>query len=395
MVAVAEVQELLVGQAFVTAEYLLGSSALQANYHLNMLGLAAITGSLDVAYLSIQEDGLEPVVADLAGVSLAGEDLGLWAKAKTMMPPEMTEPNAAGSMVQGGLTYLLSSLKMPPAAGAQPTLLPAQVWGFAANGGSIVVETRLAWPIRMSEQMFDDPAQVFATLQPTVTGRPAATSRPAAPSRPAAHERILDAGLFMAGLNDPASLSDDDKMRVGLALVLGTGAPRSPSDGQALLKLLADGGNGEAALALAGSLRGSDAEAAYLYALQAGAAVAAGASGMMDRLENELTKPQVLALQEEALSAEDGIPSPHGFLPLSEVRNRALAHIRGSGAVRSYGRAYYWALLGKAAGDHAAASLAGEIKSRMRHRGDEAAAGWAVAEEQARAEALAHWLTAD
>ena len=393
MAAVAEVQELAVGQVFVTVEYLMGSSALQADYHLNMPGLATITGSLDVAYFAIQEDGPEPVVMDLAGVSLAVEDLGLWAKAKTMMPPEMTEPNAAAGMVEGGLTDLLSSLNPPPAAGVQPTLLPAQaefvaavaaqVRDFAANGGSIVVETRLARPIRVSEQMFDDPAQIFATLHPTVT------------SRPAAHERILDAGLLMAGLNDPASLSDEDKLRVGRALVSGAGAPRSPGDGQALLKPLADSGNGEAALALASSLRGTDAETAYRYAVQAGAGAAAGASGVMDRLEKELTTPQVLVLQAEALSTADGIPSPHDFVPLSEVRNRALAHMRGAGAVRSYGRAYYWALLGNAAGDQAAASLAGEIESRMRHRGDKAAAAWAVAAEQARAEALAHWLTAD
>ena len=391
--AVAEVQELAVGQVFVNVEYLMGSSALQADYHLNMPGLAAITGSLDVAYFAIQKDGPEPVVMDLAGVSLAVEDLGLWAKAKTMMPPDMTAPNAAAGMVEGGLTDLLSSLNPPPAAVAQPTLLPAQaefvaaaaaqVREFAANGGSIVVETRLARPIRVSKQMFDDPAQIFATLQPTVT------------SRPAAHERILDANLLMAGLHDPASLSDEDKLRVGRALVLGTGAPESPGDGQALLKPLADGGNGEAALALAGSLRGTDSETAYRYALQAGAGDAAGASGVMDRLQKDLTTPKILALQAEVLSAADGIPSPHDFLPLSEVRNRALAHIRGAGAVRSYGRAYYWALLGKAAGDQAAASLAHEIESRMRHRGEEAAAAWAVAAEQARADALAHWLTAD
>ena len=393
MAAVAEVQELAVDQVFVTMEYLMGSSALQAGYHLNMPGLAAITGSLDVAYFAIREDGPEPVVMDLAGVSLAFEDLGLWAKVKTMMPPAMTAPNAAAGVVEGGLTDLLSSLNPPPAAGTQPTLLPAQaefvaaaaaqVREFAANGGSIFVETRLARPIRVSEQMFDDPAQIFATLQPTVT------------SRPAAHERILDSNLLTAGLHDPASLSDEDKLRVGRALVSGTGAPRSPGDGQALLRPLADGGNGEAALVLAGSLRETDVETAYRYALQAGARDAAGASGVMDRLQKDLTTRQVLALQAEALSAVDGIPSPHDFLPLSEVRNRTLAHIRGTGAVRSYSQAYYWALLGKAAGDQAAASLAHEIESRMRHRGEEAAAAWAVAAEQARADALAHWLTAD
>jgi hypothetical protein len=108
-----------------------------------------------------------------------------------------------------------------------------------------------------------------------------------------------------------------------------------------------------------------------------------------------LTTPRVLAIQAEALSAAANMASPHDFVPLADVRSKALAHLRGRGAVRSYSRAYYWALLGKAAGDQAAASLADEIETRMRHRGGEAAMAWATAAEQARAEALAHWLTAD
>jgi len=52
-------------------------------------------------------------------------------------------------------------------------------------------------------------------------------------------------------------------------------------------------------------------------------------------------------------------------------------------------------LLGKAAGDQAAASIVGEIETRMRHRGPAAATAWQAAADQARADALAHWLAAD
>ena len=78
--------------------------------------------------------------------------------------------------------------------------------------------------------------------------------------------------------------------------------------------------------------------------------------------------------------------------PVGEARSVGL---RGAGAVRSYARAYYWALLGQAAKDSAGASLASEIEARMRHRGAAAAEVWQTAAEQARADALAHWLTAD
>lgn len=392
-VAIAEIPELAVDRLFLAVEYRLNSSALRANVHLTMPNLAAVTGNADVAYFAVQDDGPEPVIMDISHVALAVEDLGLWEKAKKMMPSEMTQPDAAAGMVQGGLTEMLGSMSPPGQTGAPPSLTPAQkefvaaaaaqARAFAANGGSVVVETQLDRPVRFSERMADDPAQLFAVLNPRVS------------SRPAAHEQVLGTALLTAGLNNPASLSDADKLRVGQALVSGKGAPRSPADGQALLKPLAGSGNSAAALALAESLRVSDAEAAYGYALLAGVSGADGAPGVMDRLEQELTTPRALAIQAEALSAAANIASPHDFVPLSDVRGKALAHLRGHGAVRSYSRAYYWALLGKAAGDQAAASLADEIETRMRHRGGEAAMAWATAAEQARAEALAHWLTAD
>lgn len=392
-VAIAEIPELAVDRLFLAVEYRLNSSALRANVHLTMPNLAAVTGNADVAYFAVQDDGPEPVIMDISHVALAVEDLGLWEKAKKMMPSEMTQPDAAAGMVQGGLTEMLGRMNPPGQPGAPPSLTPAQkefvaaaaaqARAFAANGGSVVVETQLDRPVRFSERMADDPAQLFAVLNPRVS------------SRPAAHEQVLGTALLMAGLNNPASLSDADKLRVGQALVSGKGAPRSPADGQALLKPLAGSGNSAAALALAESLRVSDAEAAYGYALLAGVSGADGAPGVMDRLEQELTTPRVLAIQAEALSAAANMASPHDFVPLSDVRGKALAHLRGHGAVRSYSRAYYWALLGKAAGDQAAASLADEIETRMRHRGGEAAMAWATAAEQARAEALAHWLTAD
>lgn len=391
--AIAEIPELVIDRLFLTVDYRLNSSALRADVHLTMPDLAAVTANADVAYFAVQEDGPEPVIMDISHVSLAVENLGLWEKAKKMMPPEMTKPDSAAGIVQGGLTEMLGSLNPPGQPGVPLALTPAQAEfvaaaatqarAFAANGGAVVVETQLDRPVRFSERMADDPAQLFAVLNPRVG------------SRLAAHDQVLGAALLTAGLNNPASLSDEDKLRVGQALVSGNGAPRSPADGEALLKPLADNGNSAAALALAESLRSSDAEAAYGYALLAGVNGADGAPGVMDRLEQDLTTPRVLTIQADELIAVGAMASPHDFVPLADVRSRALAHLRGRSAVRSYARAYYWALLGKAAGDQAAASLADEIETRMRHRGEEAAMAWDAAAEQARAEALVHWLTAD
>jgi len=390
MAAVSEIANLAADRVFVDIDYRMNSSAMRTIIHATLPNLAAVTADLDFAYVAVREDGDDPVVLELRHAAVALDDMGLWQKAKKSMLPEMTQPDAAAQMAAAGLTELFAGMNPPPASGAQPQLDPAQaafvqsaaaqVRQFVAKPGTLVIETALPQPVRLDEQTFDDPARLFAMMQPVVSGRPAA------------RQQIVPAAQLQAALTAPASLSDADKLRIGQALVLGIGAPRALAEGQALLTPLADAGNDEAALALADSLQATDPEAAYRFALKVGTG---GASGLMDRLEQDLTTPQVLALQSTALAAAAAMPSQHDFVPVTRVRAEALAHLRGSGAVRSYARAYYWALLGKAAGDQAAASIAGEIETRMRHRGPDAATAWQAAADQARTDALAHWLAAD
>lgn len=395
--AIAEVDGLAVDRLFVTLDYRMNTSALSANIHLTMPGLAAVSADLDFAYVAIRGDnGPEPVVADLAHAVVAIEDLGLWAKANKVMPPEMTQPEALAQMVQGGLTEMFADMNRqgPSAApGAPPRLEPAQeafirsaaaqAQVFAEEQSAVVIETGNTHPVRLNERIMEDPALLFAVLEPYVSGRPAS------------RQEILPADLLNAALNNAGSLSDEDKLRAGRALVTGTGAPRAPAEGMAILRPLADAGDGEAAVAMAHAMAASDPAAAYAYALRAGAGGADTAAGLMDRLEQNLTTAQVLAAQAAGLSDAAPMPRPHDFVPLAAARANALAHLRGHGTVRSYARAYYWALLGQAAQDSAAASMADEIEARMRHRGEAAAAAWQAAAHQARAEAMAHWLTAD
>ncbi|MDP6259197.1 MAG: hypothetical protein QGH63_08930, partial [Rhodospirillales bacterium] len=304
------------------------------------------------------------------------------------------QPDTAALMVARGLTELFIDMNQPPAPNKRPQLdlaqvafvqsAAAQVQRFVAKPGTFVIETALEQPVRLNERTFDDPNRLFTVLKPVVA------------SRPASRQQIVPTSMLKAALTAPNTLSDRDKLRVGQALVSGVGAPRALTEGQALLKLLADAGNGEAALALSTSLRSVDPEAAYRLALNAGANSMAGASGIMDRLEQDLTTWKILTLQAaRLLSAASTMPSPQDFVPLTQVRAYVLAHLSGNSAVRSYVRAYYWALLGKAAGDQAAASIAAEIEARMRHRGPKAAAAWQAVAEKIRTDALAHWLAAD
>lgn len=393
LATVAEVDELKFDRLFLTIDYRLSSSSLRADLHLTMPGMAAVTADMDFAYVAIRDEGDDLVTLDLSYGVVTIEDLGLWDKAKKIMPPEMAQPEAVAQIVAAGLTDMFAEMNPRPAPNMPPKLNPAQAAfvqaaatearAFAQKPGTIVVETGGGQIVRLNEQVLDDPGLLFAALQPTVG------------SRPAARKEMLAAALLSAGLNDPASLSDADKLRVGMALVSGDGVPRSPDQGRALLRPLADAGNGEAAVALAEALADDDPEAAYRYALQAGVDGVERAIGQMDRLEQNLTTPQVLEMQAGALAGAALAAGPDDFVPLAAVRENAMAHLRGRGAVRSYARAYYWALLGQAAKDGAATSLVAEIEARMRHRGEAAAEAWQAVAAQARADALALWLAAD
>ena len=390
--AVSEIANFAADRVFIDVDYRMNSSAMRVSIHATLPDLVAVTADLDFDYVALRAAGDDPVVLKLGHAAVMLDDMGFWQKAKKSMLPEMTQPNAAAQMAAAGLTELFAAMNPPPAAGAQPRIDPAQaafvqsaaaqVRQFVAKPGTFIIETALAHPVRLGEQTFDDPARLFALMQPVVSGRPAA------------RQKIVPAAQLQAALTAPASLSDADKLRIGQALVLGIGAPRALTEGQALLTLLADAGNDEAALALAKSLQATDPEAAYRVALKVG--TRGGGAGLMDRLEQDLTTRQVLALQSAALAAVAAtMPSPDDFVPVTRVRAQALAHLRGSGAVRSYARAYYWALLGKAAGDPAATSIASEIETRMRHRGSDATITWQIAADQSGTDALAHWLAAD
>ena len=391
MAAISEIANLAADRVFVDIDYRMNSSAMRTSIHATLPNLAAVTADLDFAYVAVREDRDDPVVLELRHAAVMLDDMGLWQKAKKSMLPEITQPDVAAQTAAAGLTELFAIMNPPPKSGAQPQLdsaqaafvqsAAAQVRQFVAKPGTLMIETVLPQPVRLDEQTLNDPARLFAMMQPVVSGRPAT------------RHQIVPAAQLRAALTAPANLSNADKLRIGQALVLGIGAPRALAVGQALLTPLADAGDDEAALALAVSLQATDPEAAYRFALKVGTGET---SGLMDRLEQSLTTPQVLALQSTALAAAAAtIPSPHDFVPVTRVRAQALAHLRGSGAVRSYARAYYWALLGKAAGDQAAASIADEIETRMRHRGPAAATAWQAAADQARTDALAHWLAAD
>jgi len=126
-------------------------------------------------------------------------------------------------------------------------------------------------------------------------------------------DNLVPSALLASAMNPDSDLDAAERMRVAEALATGNGAPRSVAKAMNLYRGLADGGDAEAMLRYAGLLaeRGDDANAAYTYALRAGAMGAAGARSVLDRIERSLTVSEILAVQTD--TAGD-LPAPEADL---------------------------------------------------------------------------------
>lgn len=364
--------------------YRVGPGSLAVSANGGLTDLAAVTVNLDFPYFSIQED--DEFTARLSHASVTLDDSGLWARAQQILPPEFKDPNAVAAMLQAGLAEALRPVQIhgQPAqrmGAAQQEFINAAVRSvrrFMEEPGSLTIEAHPAEPVLLDLDAVEDPQTLFERLQPTV-------SRHATPAEP-----VIGTAKLKAALNSPETLEDADRLLIGKALLSGIGAPRAEKSGRALLEPLATAGNGEAALALAGALRDSDPKAAYLLTLEAGERETDGAVALLDALEQQLTTPEVLTLQSEFHKPK--APPEEGYASLQAMRSRAIMHMTGFGAPRSYRQALYWATLGSAAGDRAAARLTEDLADRMRYRGEAATEAWRKQASAVAEAALADWL---
>jgi hypothetical protein len=265
--------------------------------------------------------------------------------------------------------------------------LMTEVEEFVADPGEITIQANLpAGGIVIEPEMYAAPQNLIAALGLQ------------ARSTPIARTQILSIA-DLAALQTPDNLSADERIAFATALLDGAGVPRSAALVPDLLVPLLDDANsaGSAAALLARATQGSNVPAAYGYGLIAAANGIPGAVAQLDRLEARMTTQTALAAQDAYLVAS-AAPAPIDQITGDDprdLRRLALAHFSGSGAVRSYARAYYFALLAEAAGDIAATSLREEIEARFGARGPEVAAVWQGVAAEMQQRAITDWINAD
>jgi hypothetical protein len=162
-------------------------------------------------------------------------------------------------------------------------------------------------------------------------------------------------------------LSKERSLEVGRALLTGIGAPRNTPLGLRLLDPLSKEGNPQATAIMAEALQSIDPTTAYRLSLYATSKGQPRSLSLLNELEDGLTLTEVLAVQDAMLGA-DG-PSASDFTSIGDIRRAARGHLLGTTRIRSYRAAYYWASIGSATGDAAAAAIRDEIDTIMRLRG--------------------------
>lgn len=387
MLRVAGLDRIVVPTISHELTYEIGTGAASYSVYADITGLASVTVDAEFPHFSVEDMDFsygDPIVT-ISSLRMTVEDRGAWREFGYFIPEEFRDPKTSSQTIQEMLdmgkqqltmidtdlswhdgydAFAASVVKTAPLFLASPTQLSLQANIDDPNG------------IIYSPDIFDDPRQIFEKLNPTV-------------SMATVEESTLIPQEDLLAVFDGESVrrdaSNEDLIRIGTSLIIGEGVPQNVSLGLDLL-LAADGDlDPETSALIASSLKDKNPEMAYLFALEASLERAYGATPLLDDLEQVLPGDVVHALQ----LGFGALEQPE-TISLSLIRSLAQMHLDGRGQYRNYSMAYYWALMGAAAGDATSRSIANEVDTRMiRIMGPEK---WAELRNDLEDNAVSDWI---
>lgn len=387
VVGMLGVENIRLDRANIHVNYDFASGGAMVNFGADLDKLAALSGSVDLDYISYRmdfetEDVMPAAFVNHAQITL--ENRGLYEAGSRMAPPGMLDPAALEQIIPGALAEMFGEmngfeareLSVEQEAFIGQAVQVAQA--FVQNPTQIVLETSAkVTPVRLGEADLEDPKAIFSKLAPTIGTSPNAVTNGITAAE---LQQAID-GLL------PSARSFD----VGRALLSGVGAPRNATLGLRLLDPLAKEGDPRATALMAQAMQGSNPDTAYRLALHASSNGQAGSLSLMNDLEDDLTLDQLLEIQDAMLGG--GGPVTANYASIGEIRRAARAHMLGTTRIRSYRAAYYWASVGAATGDVASANIRDEIDTIMRLRGVSAA--WSKVQTSLENGVLRDWVGRD
>jgi hypothetical protein len=392
----------------IAGNYALSTSAANVALHATLNGVAAVdlTAAFDYLGLEVSEVGRSDPSWTvyrsmyLSGAQLTIEDLGVLAVLRSVLPPELANPEAYAAMIAADIRQWLEDHNQSAERWARrrrgenpstPIVAPlnepqrrfvesvrVEIIRVMSGGREVSLSVGQAdgRPVFLDPDWLIDNRQAFIALTPEVR------------SQPAQRAFIVPADLLRAATATPALLDDAARRTVGLALLTGNGAPRNIQAGTALLLPLAEAGDTAVGLALARAQAELAPDQAYRMALAAAAAREIGSLAVLDHLETGLSMQAILRAQASAAGAAPGdVPDT-----VAGIRRLALAHLTGTGVSRSYSLAWFFASLGTAAGDPGATAIRDEIEGRVAARGPDAREAWSRATAALAPALMSAWL---
>jgi hypothetical protein len=369
-----------------TYVYTTGETALDTTVAINGFGILDVSASGTI----LPRMGLYGYPGDpairLSRAVATLKDTGGWDAVSQILPPNLRAPEAVRELGTEALTQALSGGGFRPLGAVERNFiagLMAEVEIFVTDPGEITIEADLpAGGVVIEPDVYATPPALISAMGLQARSTPLVRTRILSLDELAAVQRLED-------------LTPQDRLRIATAMLNGDGVPRSTRLVADLLQPLLEDGDiaGEVALLMSKATETRDLPAAYGYALLAGERGTASAVGQLDRLEAQMTTQDVLAVQTAHLADAPAPATAISGNDPRDLRALAMAHHAGSGAARSYARAYYYAVLAEAAGDIAAASLRGDIEGRFAARGPDVARAWQGIATEMEERALTDWFS--
>ncbi len=339
VLAIAGIREIHIPAARVKLTHHYPSSATSLTFFVSLHDTASVTANADFSYLSFSEEASLSFLAKLKSAELSIINNGMWEAVLPQLPPVFTTPGLASASFAEALRDTLDSkTSYQTIENIISNLVPA-IDEFLKDPKKLTIMTRIPDDehITLSINTVNRIETIINALQPILIA-----------NYKNDFQLLPTEKLVAAVSGSTQSLTDTEILDLANLFVEGKHVPKN---NEIAAKLLVDLGRRdvvEAFRMLAEiQIKTQDYESAYFNALKLSHHENSLATGLINRLEIELPLDVVILIQDRFLSTilessfEEGI----------DYFDKALAHLNGSGAVKSYLGAYYFALLAKANGD--------------------------------------------
>ncbi|MEE2774769.1 MAG: hypothetical protein VYE27_07645 [Pseudomonadota bacterium] len=301
-------------------------------------GAAALTLDVDLSYISVTDNTDFPFLVKLRSFELSIDNKGLWENIAPQLPPAFTTPGvASATLAESFRNNLNSQLPSEIIENTISAFSPA-IDGFLSNPKRLILRSQIPpeQPLLIEVETFQKVELFLNSVRPILISN----DDKSYPHLPLEKIKSVVSG-------DIQALSDAELLLYSRFFIQGTKVPKNTKLARKMLSQLVKKDVRDA-LKILVELEISDHnfEEAYYNAIQMGIYGNTSYSGLVNRLESELTLEAVIEIQNKFLSPilEKPLTSDTDFF------EKANSHLNGSGAIKSYLGAYYYALLARANG---------------------------------------------